>query len=218
MSTRETRLHRGRRLGEERVRWLVGELRRQRTQAGLSQRAVAAAVNRSQAEIWRLEHLANVANVSFVEAAELAAVLGYEISIGLHPSGPPIRDRGHQALLGRFRRAISPAFAVAAEVPFPNLGDPRSWDLVLGIPGQRIGVEAETRIRDIQALARRIHQRERDGMVDAIVVVLGESTVNRRLIDELGASLGPTFGLPRRQVLASLRHGRPLPGSGVLLI
>lgn len=218
MGTRETRLHRGRRLGEQRVRALVWELGVRRVEAGLSQRTVAHAVGRSQAAIWRLEKLANISSVSLVELTEIGAFLGLELGANWHPAGAPIRDRAHQAVIARVRAIISSLAEVTGEVPFPTVGDPRAWDLLVRTERQRVGVEVETRIRDVQALSRRMHQRERDGGMDAIVLALNESAANRRLLAELLDSLGTSFTTPPRTVLSCLRRAVPLPGSGVILV
>jgi hypothetical protein len=44
-------------------------------------------------------------------------------SAGLHPEGEPIRDKGHQALIERFRKIVSAEFSVRAEVPLWVLRD-----------------------------------------------------------------------------------------------
>lgn len=145
-------------------------------------------------------------------------MLGLELSAGLHPLGDPIRDRGHQALISRFRSQLSPAWRVAAEVPLPLPGDARSWDLLLKIGAQLIGVEAETRIRDVQLIVRRIRLRERDGGADEIVLALSASRTNRTLVNELREALGPRYGTSPRSTLVALRAGAALSGSGVILI
>lgn len=218
MGTRETRLDRSRRQAEERVRALVGELVQARLVAGVSQRQLAAMLGCSQSEISRFERVAQPTSVTFADVYAIAAALGLEPSITLHPFGPALRDKGHQALIGRLRLLIGAAWKVAAEVPFPNAADPRSWDLLLRLPEQRAGVECETRIRDMQALVRRMHQRERDGGTDVVLLVLSRSAHNRRLVDELRESLGPRFATSPRRVAAALRNGEPLPGSAVLLV
>ncbi len=100
----------------------------------------------------------------------------------------------------------------------PTPGDRRSWDLLLRLPAQLIGVEAETRIRDMQQLVRHVHQRERDGGVDAIVLLLAATRTNRELIDELRLALGPSYATSPRQILRALRGGQPVPGSGVVML
>jgi hypothetical protein len=54
--------------------------------------------------------------------------------------------------------------------------------------------------------------------VDHILIVLSDGAANRRLVDELRHALGPGYSAPARPITAALRAGRPLPGSGVLLI
>lgn len=217
MGTREGRLQRGRRLGEQRTRALIDELRTARRMLGVSQQAVADATGRSQSDISRLERCVSLSRTTLVELAEIGAALGLELGAGFHPVGVAIRDRGQQALIGRFRACLHARVAVAAEVGFPAPGDPRTWDLVLRIRAQRVGVEAETRIRDVQALSRRLHQRHRDGGTDVVLVVLSDSRHNRLLVGELRLSLGADFAASPRQLLAALRAGAALPGSGVIL-
>jgi hypothetical protein len=172
----------------------------------------------TQTDVSRIERGARLDLTTFSELAGMAAVLGLELGANLYPAGEPIRDKGHQASIGRFRAVLGAAWRVAAEVPLPLPGDRRAWDLLLRIPGQLVGVEAETRLRDIQAFVRRIRQRELEGGADAILIVLAESAVNRRLLPQLLEALGPKYATPPRTILRALREGRPLPGSGVVLI
>lgn len=162
------------------------------------------------------ERLRRVESITFSDIATVAAILGLELGANLYPFGEPIRDKGHQALIGRFRAILAQAWRVAAEVPLPNPGDRRAWDLLLRLPGQLVGVEAETRLRDIQAFVRRIRQRELEGGADAIVIVLAESALNRRLLPQLLEALGPKYGTSPRRLLRALREGQPLPGSGIV--
>lgn len=218
MATRQTRLERGRRRGRTVVARLISELVATRQVLNVSQRAMARELHRSQTALVRLEHLARIDRISFVDVAEVASLLGLELSAVLHQLGDPVRDRGHQALIARFRGLLAATIKVIAEAPLPNVGDRRTWDLLLRCVGQVVGVEAETRVRDIQALVRRMRERERDGGVDQIVLVLAESAVNRRLLPELLEALGPRFATPPRDLLKALRAGQPLPGSGVVIV
>jgi len=186
--------------------------------AGVSQELLARQLGRSQSVVSRLERLRDIDRVSLVDASEIASLLGLEFSAGLHPAGEPIRDKGHQALIGRFRALLSAVFKVMAEVPLPTPGDRRAWDLLLRLPAQLIGVEAETRIRDMQRLVRHVHKRERDGGVDVIVLLLAATRTNRELVDELRVALGPAYSTPPREILRALRTGQPIPGSGVVLL
>jgi hypothetical protein len=185
--------------------------------ANVSQRAIATILGWSQTDYWRFEN-ARTRATSIVDISAVGAALGLELSAGLHPHGEAIRDKGHQALIARFRALLSQSFKVLAEVPLPLPGDPRAWDLLLRLAGQIIGIEVETRIRDMQRLVRHVHQRERDGGADEIVLVLAASRTNRDLVDDLRSALGPRYSTSPRAILKALRAGEPLPGSGVILI
>lgn len=198
------------------MRRLLTELREARLVRGIAQSSMAGELGMSQPHFWRLENGQRAASVT--RLAEMASVLGFELALSLHPIGDAIRDRGQQALIGRFRPLLSPLWQVTAEAPFPRLGDSRSWDLLLRLGAQRVGVEAETRIRDVQSLIRRIRGREVDGGADVVLLVLSDSAHNRRLVDELREALGNGWSTPVRATLRALRRGESLAGSGVVLL
>lgn len=217
--TSETRAIRGRRRGRSLAARTVNELRDRRQLLGISQSQLASELGVGQATIARIE--AEQVDLEITRAAQIASVLGLELSVGLHEIGDPIRDKGHQALGRRFDAIPSSAWRSAAEVLLPNTGDRRSWDRVLRLtkePGQIVGAELETRIRDIQALVRRMRERERDGGVHEILIVLSNSATNRTLVHELRTALGDRYASAPRAILGALRLGRAVPGSGVLLL
>lgn len=216
MGTRETKPQRGRRRGTQIAARVLSELRETRVRADISQRTTAGSLGWSVTQYWRFEN--GYSATSFIDVSAVASIFGLELSVGLHPVGEPIRDKGHQALIARLRAELSPAFKVLAEVPLPTPGDRRSWDLLLRLPAQLIGVEAETRIRDVQQLTRHVHQREREGGVDEIVLLLAATRTNRELVDELRIGLGPGYTTSPRLILRALRTGHPVPGSGVVLL
>ncbi len=209
-------MDRGTRLGNRLETRLTSELRTARETANVSQRRLAALLGVSQTDIWRAE--TGRRRVTLESLAAWASVLGLELSAGLHPFGDPIRDRGHQALIARFIAALAPTWRIARELPFPTPGDPRTWDAVIRVSAQIVGVECETRVRDVQAFTRRVHQREATGGVHAILIVLADTATNRRLLPQLLAALGESYVTPRRRLLNALRSGQPVPGSGVVLL
>jgi transcriptional regulator with XRE-family HTH domain len=216
VATRETRKQRGRRRAQELVRAVVSELRQERQTANLSQRAVAAELGWHQSALNRLERF-DFENVSTIRLVEIAAVLGFDVSIRLHRVGDPIHDRASQGLIGRFLRAVSANYRVTREALLPS-GGQRSWDVLLRLATLLVGVELVTRVRDVQALVRLIRLRERDGGVDHVLLVLSDSAHNRAMLRQLIDALGPRFMTPPRQILDALRAGQPVPGSGVMLM
>jgi transcriptional regulator with XRE-family HTH domain len=196
---------------------LLAQLRQARIAANLSLRSVARELRWTHERYARFEG-GRLARVSLADLTAVGAVLGFDLSAALHPSGEAIRDAGQQALAARFRAILSPRWRVTAEVLLPNPGDRRSWDLLLRLAAQLVGAELETRIRDVQWLTRRMRERERDGGVDHVLLVLSASAHNRRVLPELLEALGPEFATSPRAVLRALRDGRPIPGSAVILL
>jgi transcriptional regulator with XRE-family HTH domain len=145
--------------GAERARLmatdLAGELRRAREQHGLSQAAVGRAVGLSPSQVSRIER-AQTRFLSVRQVARLLTVVGLELSARACPAGPPLRDAAHRALLERFRGRVAPTIAWRFEMPVGRPGDQRAWDAVMLIGPTEVAVEAETRLRDVQALQRRI--------------------------------------------------------------
>jgi len=190
-------------------------------EAGLTQREVADLIGVAPSNLWRLE-AGQVAGVTVERLSEIASVLGYEISLGIHPVGDPVRDKGQLAVGRRLQAMLSERWRVTDETPLPGAGELRAWDkllrLVGAVPPHLVGVDIETRVTDIQALTRRTRIRERDGGVDAIVLVLADSAHNRRIADELRVNLGRAYATSPRSILRSLRSGERLVGGGVVLL
>jgi transcriptional regulator with XRE-family HTH domain len=220
MSSRESRLLRGRPRGLSLQSKAVSELRDRRSVLGIAQSTMAKALGLSQSQLWRIE--SGTVEMSVLRLAEMPSVLGLELSVSLYELGDPIRDAGQQAVGKRFDAIPSPAWVSVHEALLPNPGDRRSWDRLLRLTGAQprhlVGADIETRIRDIQALVRRTRLRERDGNVDAILLVLSDSSTNRHMVKELREALGPDYATPPRALLGALRAGSTLPGSGVILI
>src|SRR5687768_17571983 len=100
VSSRETRLIRGRRRGRMLTNRTINELRSRRADLGLTQSAIAHKLGYSQARGWRIE--SERVDATIVQLSELASLLGLELSVGVHDLGDPIRDAGQQALGRRF--------------------------------------------------------------------------------------------------------------------
>jgi transcriptional regulator with XRE-family HTH domain len=198
------------------VRTAVAELRRERQTANLSQRAVAAEIGWHQSALNRLERF-DALNVPLVRIVEIAAVLGLDVSLGLHRIGDPIHDKASEALIARFLAIVSPAYRVVREALLPS-GGQRSWDVLLRLGAVLVGVELVTRVRDVQALVRLIRLRERDGGVDHVLLVLSDSAHNRAILAQLLDVLGPRFQTSPRDIGRALREGQPVAGSGVLVM
>jgi hypothetical protein len=149
----------------------------------------------------------------------LLAVVGLDLSARAYPGSAPVRDAAHRKLLDRFRSRADPALKWRFEVPIPISGDQRAWDAVIEGPRGRIAVEAETKLRDIQALQRRVALKRRDDpSVTGVVLLVAATHANRRVVSDQIEALISDYPVSGRAILAALSHGNLLSESGVVLI
>jgi transcriptional regulator with XRE-family HTH domain len=216
MPTRERLVTIGSARGHELVREFGHELRSARLAAGLSQAEVGRSVRLSKTSISRIERgLAPLPN--FIVAARVARVVGLELSVRCFPADGQLRDAAHIGLIQRFLGRIAASVARQLEAPV-RPGDLRAWDLLLRIGSSRIGVAAETRIRDLQALLRREHRKLADGGVDYLLLLVADTRHNRLALQEAGSLLREAFPLGTRAVMARLARGEPISANGLVIL
>lgn len=217
MASRSDRANRGR-WNARSIRHEIGaEIREARTNSGLSLRAAGAAADMSHAQFGRIERAA-LLHLTVDQASRACAAVGLRLVARAYPDGEPVADRAQLALLGRFRARLPEQARWLTEVPIPIQGDRRAWDAVATIAGSRFAVEAETRLRDIQALERRIALKQRDGGIDIVILVVNDTVANRRTLAAHREALRTRFPLDGRTVLAALRAGRPSGASGIVVL
>lgn len=217
MGSQERPADRGRRQGEQIERALVEEYRLGRVGAGLSQRDVGRAIGLSDSEISRIER-GRRRDVPIRLLSQLLTVVGLNLSARAFPGAPGLRDAGQIALLGRLRIVVSPTFAWQVEVVIARAGDLRAWDAALFATSLRIGIDAETRIRDLQAIERRIHLKQRDSGYERAILLVADTRHNRQIINEFRREIEAAFPVPSRVALAALREGRDPGGNALILL
>lgn len=193
------------------------DLRAARLMAGLTQTNVARHAGISRVQAGRLEH-GLLRRFDAVTLTRAMAAVGLELRLRAFPSGTPIRDAGHVALLGRVRASIGPGWRWNLEVPVAGAGDARAWDAVASRPGLRVAFEAETRLYDVQAQLRRILAKLGEGGVHRLILVLADTHTNRRVVREVRELIRGDFPLDTRSVLAALRAGRDPGANGLTII
>jgi transcriptional regulator with XRE-family HTH domain len=198
------------------VQRVGGELLIGRLDAGLSQRRLAGFIGVSHTMIGRIER-GQATTLSIDLAAKIAAVLGLELSVGIHPAGPPVRDRAHLALIERMRARVSATLRWRTEVPVPVAGDLRSADFVISGPSIGVLGEAETRLYDVQALERRISTKQRDLGLERVVLLLSDTATNRRAVARI-PELARRFPVPVRVCLQALSEGRDPGGDSIVFL
>lgn len=180
------------------------ELRLGRVTSGTSQAAVGAAAKVSRTTEARYEG-GLYEGATILGAAELLACVGLGLSVSTYPLGDLPRDRRHAGLVANLLEHVGPPLKWRTEVPLPNAGDARSWDATLTGSHKRTGIEFERVLADVQALSRRIALKRRDGGVDYLLLVVADTTANRRVLREWKTFLPELPRLATRDVLAALR-------------
>src|SRR4051794_7048871 len=108
MPTRESAQQRAAYRTRRQLNRVGDELHMARMAAGMSTRAVGALAGTSHTEVLRIER-ASAPWVDLGVLARIAAILGYELNLSIHPAGPPVRDKAHIALLSRFAARLHPS-------------------------------------------------------------------------------------------------------------
>lgn len=205
-------MHTGRRVLFE----LGDELREARLRAGLRQIDVAHALGTSDTRLGVIE-AGKLTTVSLVDLARHAAAVGLRLHTRMYPAGPPIRDAAQVALLDRFRRRLSSHWQIRLEAPMPIQGDQRAWDMLLGNGGLTVGVEAISRLRDVQAQVRAAQLKRREAGTQRLVLLVAATHANRRALSSADALLRADFTVGTRATLAALAAGRD-PGADALIL
>jgi hypothetical protein len=141
-----------------------------------------------------------------------------DLTVRAYPVSSPLRDAGHVALLQRLASRCSSSWRWSVEVAVDVPGDLRAWDASLTGAGVRIGVEAETRLRDIQALQRRIDGKRRDSRMDRVLLVVADTRSNRTALRAARIVLASSYPVPSRDALADLAAGRDPGGDAIVVL
>jgi hypothetical protein len=139
-------------------------------------------------------------------------------SVRPYPAGDAINDAAQVALLGRLRARCHPSLVWRTEVPLPLPGDLRAWDATITSDAIRAAVEAETRLRDLQALDRRLALKQRDGGFDHVILLVLGSRANRSIIRAHADTLRTRFPVAGVTALERLETGSDLGGNALIVL
>jgi transcriptional regulator with XRE-family HTH domain len=195
------------------------EVRERRITLGLSQAHVAASCRMSRSHYGRIER-GQSPFLTLAALNRIAAVLGLAPSVRVFPEGAPVRDAGRATRLNTFLAMAQPPIGHRVEVPLPRISDRadhRAWDAVLYRGRDRCAVELEMRIRDVQALLRRVDLKRRDDPTASFLLLVAETRSNRLVLASYADLFADLPRLRRGDVEAALAEGR-LPPTGLLLI
>jgi transcriptional regulator with XRE-family HTH domain len=213
-------------------RRLIEDLERLMADAGISQRALAAAAGVSQAYLSRI--LAEKAVPSHETCAQLAVPLGADLSVRLYANtGPTIRDR-HQA------RILEALLAILGGSWRPT-GEAVVWKPVRGaidavLHDRRaalvVATEIESDMRRIEQTIRWSNEKAEalpswsgwPAVLDASggsprvsqLLIVRRTRSNQRTAAEFARQLALAYPAHPEDALASLRGDKPWPGSALV--
>lgn len=158
---------------------------------------MASAIGTSRSVYTRIE-AGQSQSLSVVRAVQLGRLLGLDVVIRAYPGPTPLRDAGHGGRLDRVLIHVAAPLSTAREVPLPSRPDgpppeQRAWDAMISGRDKRTGVELEMRLRDSQALERRVRLKMRDDPIDELLLLVADTRANREVLN----SIPPLLALPR---------------------
>ena len=119
----------------------------------------------------------------------------------------------------RFRRRLPPSTIWRTEVPIPIPGDHRAWDGVAALRAEARRVRAAKRD---STTSRRSNGgstlKQRDGDVDIVLLVVADTTANRRFLEQHREQFRGLLPLDSRQVLDAFRRGVLPERSGIVIV
>jgi transcriptional regulator with XRE-family HTH domain len=197
----------------------AGEVRKARLDAGLSQRVVGSAVGVSRTYVAEVER--NCApGITVAVAYRVAAAVGLDLAARLYPGPGPIHDLPQIRLLRRCRVRLGPAWLWNYESTLPIEGDQRAWDARIVHRRSRLEcvLDAETRIRDGQALLRRQMLKRRDDPQPRHLLLVNATSWNRRALREAVELFADAYPISTRRALAALAQGDDPGGDALILL
>jgi transcriptional regulator with XRE-family HTH domain len=183
---------------------------------GLSLREVSRTLGVSVDRLIRAER-GDPATLTIDLAASYASALGLELAVSLHPLGDATRDKGHLALLERFRKRLPPTVRWRTEVPIPITGDSRSADGLVSTGVVDYLVEAETHTGDFQALERRVFAKARDLGADRVVLLLADTRHHRSLVRDV-PGIRARFQIDTRTWFRAIAAGTDPRGDALVIL
>lgn len=202
------------------LREFASEVLDARIRAGISQEELGRRLGMSGDKVGKIER-AKLLTLSILDGAQMAAVLGLDLSARTYPNGATVRDAGQAKRLGILLSNVGAPLAFRTDVPLPrNPNEPidlRGWDAILYGHLLRTAIEFEARLTDVQAMTRRHNLKRRDDPVDNFLLVVANTRHNRGVLRTYADLFADLPRLRTPNVLKLLRAGEH-PPTGVVLL
>jgi hypothetical protein len=157
-------------------------------------------------------------DVPFVVVAQLLAAVGLQLAARAYPVEGGLRDEGQLRLIARLRPCVNAVVRWRTEVAIGGAGDLRAWDVELTAGACRIGVDAEVRLRDVQAVDRKIMLKARDSNVDRVLLLVADTRWNRDVLRALPTAARGNFPTSARTALRHLARGEDPGGNAIIVL
>lgn len=195
------------------------EVRDARLSAGLSQAEIGRLSHMSGSKVSRIEAAA-ADSVTLGDAVILCDAVGLELAARAYPGRGPTRDAPQARRLQRFLGHVGSPIRYRTEVLLPQrpngFPERRAWDAFLEDATGETGVELEQRLYDVQSQTRRIVSKWRDSGAERILVVIADTSGNRRVLSDFPEYFRELPRLGTADVLRSLESGER-PPTGLIL-
>lgn len=194
------------------------QLRVARMELGVSQATVARRAGMSQSQLSRLER-GDIELPTLEQLCRASRAVGLEPRFTTYRGETRVRDRASLAILDRLEAMLGAPLRMMREVALPIPGDQRAWDARITDGRSSASAECESRLRDLQALLRRIALKQRDDpRAGAVLLVLNRTRHNRDVLREHREALRAQFPLDGAEVARLLRGGVVSAVGGVILV
>ena len=189
--------------------------------AGLTQRQVSERARVTQQLVSLAER--GDPGIALDVRCRLVAAAGHELGWKLYPvTSVSLRDSGQLLLAQAILRGLSKQLTARLEVPIA-VGDLRAADMLITSATERIDVEIERSLYDLQAQLRAA-QLKRNSLAEGsplpvrLVIAVPDSARARAVAASLQEIVRAAFPIPSRQVAGALRTGSPVGGDGLLFV
>ena len=196
---------------------IVGDVRQTRIAVGLSIASAAASVGLHRSTFGRIER-DELDGVTVEQLSLACAAVGNQLSLRSYPVDDPARDAGQLRLLTRLRARLPASLSLRTEVPLPIPGDPRGLDGMIPIGPARIGIEAEAKLGDVQAVDRRAQLKRRDARLDRLILLVADTRGNRDVLARHREALRANYPLDTKQVLGALARCEVPAADGIVVL
>jgi hypothetical protein len=219
MGAKETNADRARRRADKLLEQLVDEVHDARLTLGKSQAACATEAGIDRAEWTRIER-GDRQRVPLGVASRMASAVGLDMVVNYYPADRVVRDIGQLRLLADIRAMLGPDWTWRFEVPVGVPPDRRAWDAVgtHRLTGLVIRVEAQTRLRDIQAILRRIELKRAADAAPRVILAVRSSAINRLALAAAEDVMRSNYPVSSRVAVARLRAGVDPGGDALMLV